>query len=446
MKLVNAHKLTLVVLLFIIVLSGWNLLNAQEVWTLKQCIDTAQIHNKTLQINRNAVTIAGQREKEAKANLIPKITGNADYKYFSELPHQLMPMSLFNPAVPEGQFKEVQFGVPHNINANIQVAMPLYNAQIYGAIENTKLAGELSDLQYQKSEDQLLYDITILYYNAQILKHQLAFIDSNLVNTGKLLKNIRLMHEHLLVKSSDVDKVKLQSEQLNTQRENVNNRFVQILNALKLNMGVALEKDFTVEDDIGFKPALEFTAKENLDFQIIEIQNKILNTELNTLTKSKYLPSLNLMASYGTSGFGYDKKPNDFLNFYSVGFAGIQLTYPLFNGTVTKRKINQKKLEIVNNELQMHLISEKYKMENDNARKQRNVALRTISDTENQILLARAIYEQTVLQQKHGTSGLTDVLSADSSLRESQQNYLSAVIDYLKADLELKKITGNLFY
>jgi hypothetical protein len=36
----------------------------------------------------------------------------------------------------------------------------------------------------------------------------------------------------------------------------------------------------------------------------------------------------------------------DFLNFYPIGFAGIQLSYPLFNGTVTQRKINQKKLEI----------------------------------------------------------------------------------------------------
>jgi OMF family outer membrane factor len=29
-------------------------------------------------------------------------------------------------------------------------------------------------------------------------------------------------------------------------------------------------------------------------------------------------------------------------------------------------------------------------------------------------------------------------------LREAQQNYLSNIVEYLKADLELKKITGNL--
>jgi hypothetical protein len=30
-------------------------------------------------------------------------------------------LSTFNPTAPEGQFKEAQFGVPHNINANLQL-------------------------------------------------------------------------------------------------------------------------------------------------------------------------------------------------------------------------------------------------------------------------------------------------------------------------------------
>ena len=61
-----------------------------------------------------------------------------------------MPLSVFGGA--EDQFKEAQFGVPHNINANIQLAMPLYNPQINGAIETTKIASELRALQYQKTD------------------------------------------------------------------------------------------------------------------------------------------------------------------------------------------------------------------------------------------------------------------------------------------------------
>ncbi len=438
--LVNTHKLIFISILFI----GWNTVQAQEVWTLKQCIDTAQVHNKNLQINRNNISISEQREKEAKANLIPKITINADYKYFMELPTQLMPMNALNPSAPEGQFRDLQFGVPHNINANIQLAIPLYNPQIYGAIENTKIANELTQLQYQKTEEQVLFDITTLYYNAQILKHQLDFMDSNLINSNRLLQNMELLKSQLLATGSDVNKVKLQTEQLTTQRENVYSKYLQVLNALKMNMGISLEENITVVTDI-FQPTLtDNSSRNSLDLQLINTQNKLLNNELKILNRSRYLPSLNFIASYGTTGFGYDKTPNDFLDFYPIGFAGIQLSYPLFNGTVTQRKINQKKLEIKNNELQAQLISDKNEMEIENAIRQRTISQNTIMNTENQIDLAKTIYDQTILQQKQGTASLTDVLLADNALREAQQNYLNAIIDFLKADLEFKKLTGTI--
>ncbi len=438
--LVNTHKLIFISILFI----GWNTVQAQEVWTLKQCIDTAQVHNKNLQINRNNISISEQREKEAKANLIPKVTANADYKYFMELPTQLMPMNALNPQAPKGQFRDLQFGVPHNINVTIQLAMPLYNPQVYGAIENTKIANELNQLQYQKSEEQVLFDITTLYYNTQILKHQLYFLESNMMNTHKLLKNIELLKEQLLAKGTDVSKVKLQAEQLSTQKEITNNKYILLLNALKLNIGISLEREITIVSEIE-KETLTENNKENiLDLRIINTQNKFLKSELKTLNQSRFLPSLNLIASYGTTGFGYDKSPNDFLKFYPIGFAGIQLSYPLFNGTVALRKINQKKLEINNNELQAQLIFDKNKMEIENAIRQRTIAQNTIMNTESQIGLAKTIYEQTILQQKQGTASLTDVLLADNALREAQQNYLNAIIDFLKADLEFKKLTGTI--
>jgi OMF family outer membrane factor len=174
------------------------------------------------------------------------------------------------------------------------------------------------------------------------------------------------------------------------------------------------------------------------------IKNRWLGLELNTLNKSRYLPSLNLFANYGTTGFGYNGKPNGFLDFYPIGLAGIQLTYPLFSGTVTQRKINQKTLELKNNELQMGLINEQNDLQVENAKRQRKTAQNTVETLTEQIQLAQIIYEQTIVQQKLGTATITDILLADNSLRKAQQTYLSAVIDYLKADLELKKFTGNI--
>ena len=440
MKLVNVHKPCSVLLLLVI---GFQSAQAQ-VWSLQQCIDTAQVYNKKLQVNRNDIAIGEQREKEAKANLNPKVTANADYKYFTNLPYQLLPLNALNPAAPEGEFRAAQFGVPHNINLNLQLSMPLYNPQLYGAIQTTKIASEWIELQYQKLEEQIFFDISNLYYNAQILHHQLAFIDSNLINAERLFKNMQLLNEQLLVKGTDVSKVKLQVAQLTSQKEGVKSKYEQVLNALKFTIGLSLENNLQIETNILYENSFEYSSLSTLDFRMAIIKNRWLGLELNTLNKSRYLPSLNLFANYGTTGFGYNGKPNGFLDFYSIGFAGIQLSYPLFSGTVTERKINQKTLELKNNELQMGLINEQNYLQVENAKLQRKTAKNTVETLTEQIQLAQIIYEQTIVQQKLGTATLTDILLADNSLREAQQTYLSAVIDYLKADLELKKFTGNI--
>lgn len=440
MKLVSIHTPILILLLFLIRFES----TQAQVWSLQQCIDTAQVYNKNLAMGRNNISIAKEKEKEAKANLIPKITANADYKYFSNLPYQLLPLSTFNPTAPEGQFKEAQFGVPHNINANLQLTMPIYSPQVYGAIQTTKIASELSGLQYQKTEEQIYFEIFNLYYNAQILHHQLGFIDSNLVNTTRLLKNMQLLNEQLLAKGTDVSKVKLQLAQLKTQKENISSKYTQILNGLKFAMGIATEQNLEIEPTIQYKDIVEYIPSSILDVRLIKTQNKLLMSELNALNKSRFLPSVNLFGTFGTTGFGYDQQPNDFLKFFPIGFAGVQLSYPLFNSTVTQRKINQKKLELQNNELQFGLLSDQNGMQIKNTQQQRLVAQMAVETTTEQIKLAKTIYDQTILQQKQGTASLQDVLLADYALREAQQTYLMAIFDYLKADLDLKKFTGNL--
>jgi len=440
--LVNIHKRKLILLLSITLFAVIPS-KAQQVWTLQQCLDTAQLNNKNLQIGRNNVLIGEQKQAEAKSNLIPKINANADYRYYMELPYQYMPLSAFDG--PEGEFKQIQFGVPHNINANLQLTMPLYNPQVYGAIKTSKIAGELTELQYQKTEEQVYFEISSLYYNARILYHQLVFIDSNIVNSKRLLNNIKLLNSQLLATGNDVNKVQLQLEQLTTQKKYVSSNYEQVINALKFSMGIGLVQPIEIDPAIIYQNSIDYTSKSPLDVRLANTQFMILESEMHTLKNSR-LPSLALYGTYGTAGYGYSEKPNQFLDFHPIGFAGLQLSIPVFNGTTTQKRIKQKKIEMQNSQLQVSLLTEQNDMQVTNASQKRMVAQSSVETTTKQIELAESVYVQTVLQQKQGVANLTEVLLADNALREAQQNYLSAVIDYLKADLELKKLSGNISF
>lgn len=412
-----------------------------QIWALDKCLDTARSNNKMLMISKNSIIISEQKQDEIKANLYPKISMNGEYKYYTNLPYQLMPASIFGG--PVGQFKEAQFGVPTNINANLQFSMPLFNALLYQAKGTSKIATEVSKLQYQKNEDQLFYDITNLYYNAQILKQQERFLDTNLININKLLVNIQLLNEQLLAKGSDISKVQLQILQLTTARKNIVSKSEQVLNLLKFSIGISLDVVIEIDPIIFFQRTNNFNNKKIVDISLAKSQFKLLNNELATLKYSK-LPTLAVFGTYGTTGFGYNVKPNDFLKFFPIGLAGIQLSYPLFNGTITNRKISQKKLELQNSELQISLLESQNEMQSKNAIFQKSVTQVLVESSTEQIIQAQKIYNQSMVQLEQGMANLADVLLAENALRESQNSYLNSVIDYMKADLELKKITGNI--
>ena len=420
---IHIHRLWLLTL-FLISLSASG--NAQT-WTLQQCIDTAQIYNKNLQMSRNNVELGSERQREAKAGLLPKVTLNADYKYFPDLPYQLMPQSAFGG--PEGTFKEIQMGVPHNISTNIQFALPLYNPMVYGAIQSTRIASDLAEQQYKKTEELVFFEISNLYYNAQILMHQFKFMEVNLDNTQKLLENLQLLYSQQMIKKSDVTKVELQKEQLITQLESAGSNLEQVMNALKFSMGIPLKEIIEIETEILNKSNTEYSADQPIDLKIAYTQNKLLSGELSILKNSR-LPSVSLYGIYGQTGFGYDESPNAFLKFFPNSIVGIQVSIPIFNGMVTRQKINQKKIEITNSELQIRNVTEQNNMLVENATHKRLITKQIIEDTYGQITLAKTIYDEMILQQKEGMANLTEILMADNALRQAQQSNLSAIIDY----------------
>ncbi len=423
-------------MLFAITIQG---VKAQKM-SLDECVTQALENNKKLKVDANNILISKEKNEEVKSNLYPKLNATLDYKYFFDLPTQIIPINAFDPTKPEGIFNAAQFGVPHNINANIQFGMPLYNPELLGGIKATEIAVQVKELQFKKSKEDVYNIVANLYYSAQIIKNQMNFMDQNIQNSNKLLNNLKLLKEHQLVTGTDVAKLDLQVKQLKTQKELLKSKYNQIINALKINMGV--NTNFDVDGSI-IKPTLKaYDRKTITDIELANTKQKLTDNDIKTLKKGK-IPSVTLYGSYGQQGYGYDKKPNDFLDFYPMSFVGIKFDIPVLDLS-RKHKIKQKQLENESTKLQIELLTEQNDIEIENTQQKLNVALLNVNNTLEQIDIAQSIYDKTLLQHKQDTASLTDVLLADNNFRQAQQNYITAVIDYLKADLELKKLTGNI--
>jgi OMF family outer membrane factor len=408
--------------------------------SLNQCIDTALLYNRNIKIAQQDALIAGEKNLEAKSTLLPKLTGFADYRYYTDLPYQIMPQEAFGG--PAGTYKEIQFGVPQNLSTNLQLAMPLLNPTALSAIKSTRIANELSEIQKRKTDEDVVMEVSNAYYNAQVLLNQLAFMDSNIINTNNLVQTTTLLYQQQIAKGTDVDRLKLQLQQLATQRSTISSQHQQVLNALKFLMGKPISDSIEVQLNETSVVEADFQPKITTDILLIDKKMEFSQSELSGLKNSR-LPSLNAYGVYGTNGFG-TTGTNSFFNFHPIGYVGAQLSVPLFNGMVTKHKIDGKKIEVNKTIIQKDILTEKVHLDLVNAEMQFNLANTTIATVNTQIELAKKIYNNTVLQNQQGMATITDLLLADNSLRESQQNYIVALINLRRAELEYKRVTGNL--
>lgn len=410
-------------------------------WSLQQCIDTALSRNRALKISENHIKHSEERLKEVKASRIPKLSATADYKYYADQPYQLMPQSAFGG--PEGLFKEVQMGVPHNITAAIQVSAPLLNPRIRNEIEIGRKGVEMSGLQHQQSLEQLVIDVSAIYYNAQVLIHQMAFVDSNMQNMNSLRDNVILSRSQGMATGSDLAGIELSIDQLKTQKLSLQSNYQLMLNQLKFLMGISIDRELKLQEKLDEVAFREYPVRETLRLRLAGLRMDIQNKKLKGVKLAHY-PSVSLYGSYGQMGMGYDKAPNEFLNFYPTSFAGINLSLPLFNGTLTRKKLAQERLGAENSRIELEILEEQELLQVANATLQRKVKGEIIQDIQSQIKLAGKVYQDRLLQQKQGTASLADVLNADNALREAQRDYITAIVEFLNADLELKQISGNI--
>lgn len=436
----NTHTFLSKVMMVFFILIITSIQGFAQTLSLQQCIDTALVYNRNIKLAQQDGLIAKEKNHEAKSTLLPKIVGFADYRYYTDLPYQIMPQSAFGG--PPDTYKEIQFGVPQNLSTNLQIALPLFNPAALSAIKSTRIASELSEIKKVKTDEDVVMEVSNAYYNAQILLNQLAFMDSNISNIKKLVQTTSLLNQQQLAKGTDVDRLKLQLEQITTQRSLVYSQHQQVLNVLKFMMGKQISDSLEVllhETQIA---VADFQPKTITDILLIDKMIEFSQSELSGLKNSR-LPSLNAYGIYGTNGFG-TTGTNSFFNFHTIGYVGAQLTIPLFNGMMTQHKIDGKKIEVNKTIIQKEIVTEKATLDKVNAEMQFNIANANIATVKTQIELAKKIYDNTVLQNEQGMANITDLLLADNSLREAQQNYIVALVNLRKAELEYKRVTGNL--
>jgi outer membrane protein TolC len=415
---------------------------AQE-YDLNQLLDLAMKNDFSVQAARLDEAKTNAKIDEVRSGLLPSLNVSGDYKRYFKIPGQVVPASVFGG--PEGEFSTLAFGLPYNLSTTAQVTQALYNPSIKYALKAANLNRELTSLSTIRTKEDVAYNVTDAYYSLVTVTQQMAFLDSNLISLDRLYKVSDLLYQNKLGQRVDVDRILINKTTTETQQATLKDNYNQLVNLLKYYTGIPQNDSIRITISVrgvALPAYAEWDKARRTDVALLQKQ-KDLNELQDRNIRSGLIPTVN---AYGVANMAFYAQGGENSTFQDVPgyWAGLQLNWNVFDGMARKAKRSQNQIDREKLDVQLRQTREMIQMEESNARNKFGVEQKNINAKKDQVALAEKVYKQIQLQFKEGTVSLTDVIQAENSLLDAQNNYLTSLVQLLKAELEWKKATGQL--
>jgi len=422
--------------------------NAQQTVSLKNAIQYA-LQNKAdaikaqLNVRNSEYQIA-----EAKAGALPTLTGTGALNYNPILQKTPLPGDLIG---QPGTVVMVPFGQKWNSNIGVSLQQALFNQQVFIGLKAAKTTKEFYQINKQLTEEQVIEKVSTAYYQVFSQQQKLEAVQSSYESTLKARNIIKSLFENGLAKKVDLDRTNVNLTNLETNRSQLKNAVTLQENALKFYMGMPIEEPISlVKEDVQINPQLltdQINTDNRTEVRVLEKKKQLLQYNVKA-TQAAYYPTLSLIGNYAWQGFGpkFPIGPGKSQGVYWSDYAsvGLSLNIPIFNGFLTKSKVDQAKIQLET--LEQDLKDTKLSMSLDyrNAKAQMENSLDAIKNQTANMELAQTVLDNTRSNYQYGLATLTELLDAENALVQAKNNYSNSLYDYKVAEVQLYKSQGEL--
>ncbi|MCZ2355116.1 MAG: TolC family protein [Bacteroidia bacterium] len=381
---------------------------------------------------------------------LPQINATINSQYFVQLPTSLIPAKIFNPMAPEGTMIPIQFGTKYNTTASLDFTQLAFDGDFFVGLAAARNVVYLFSKATERSQTETVAAIQKAYYNCLVNQKRIGLIEANLEKLQKLKIDTEKLYQGGVVEKIDLDRIEVTINNLKTEYEKAKQLVTLSLNLLKFQMGMDLGSDLVLTDTLTTTPtALNLVEasvdiEKRVEFQLLKIQNKLYNLD-RLRHVAGFVPTLYLFGSISSQAmrneFSYfDTKRN----WFATGVVGFRLTLPIFDGLRRKSRVEQANVAIKKNELDQQNFTLAVQLELKNAVTTYNNSIRSVEIQQRNLELAQEVYRLAKVKYDKGTGMILDIVNADASRKESEINYLNALLEVNIAKVDLLKAQGLL--
>lgn len=423
-----------------------------QTYSLKQAVDYAITHQVQVKNSQIDLQNAGAKINEIKAMGLPQVNGSVALTNNIVLQRAFIPAKIFNPAAAEGELIAAKFGVDNSGFASVGLSQLVFDGSYLLGLKASTVYKDLAVKSVTQSKQQVAENVTKAYYGILVNEKRQGLLALNVARLDTLLKETRELNKQGFVEKIDVQRLDVQANNLRTELENVNRLQELSYSLLKFQMGFPMEEPIRLSESLekvelatfNTNAAGDFNYANRIEYSILQTQENLAELDLKSI-KAGYLPRLVLNANYG-----YNAGANAFSDlvtkqWFDNAAVTVALQIPIFDGFSKKYKAVQSENNLQKVRQSYSLLKSSIDLQRSQASITMKNALESMKEQKANLDLANEISRVTRVKYQQGVGSNLEVLNAESSIKESQANYFTALYNALVAKVELEKANGTLY-
>lgn len=447
------HRIYLIIMLFVtanVIAKAQGTDSLTYNLSLKAAIDYALSHQTAV---LNAIVdeeIARNTVRQTIGTGLPQVSTSYSFQDFLKLQTTLLPGEFADP--PSSTPIPVEFGTKYNSTAAIELTQLIFDGSYIVGLQANKTYKQLSIRNTKRTKIETAVAVTKAYYGVLVNGEQLSLVDANLAQLTKSLNDTEAMFKNGFSEKIDVDRLQVLKNNLETERENVTRLLQMNIDMLKFQMGMPIQTSLTLTDkinDVRNEPVAVLgidtgVYKGRIEYSLLETQKKLNELDLKR-QKSLFLPTLRGFAN-ASRNFQSDELSTHYNQSYPSSVIGLTLSWNLINGGQRIYQVRNAKLAVKKSENDMLNLKNGITNEISASQKMYLNSSRSVGNQERNLTLAKEILRVTRIKYEQGIGSSLEVTTAETSLKEAQNNYITALYDLLISKVDLDKAAGRINY
>lgn len=415
-------------------------------FSLQEAISFAQNHQISIKNAKIDEQIAANTVKQTIGIGLPQISANASFQDYLKVPTSLLPGEFFG--APGTQIP-VKFGVKYNSGLGLELNQLLFDGSYLVGLQASKTYKELSVKNTGRSRIETTVAVTKAYYSVLVNNEQLSLLDANIERLKKSLSDAEQLFKNGFAEKIDVDRLNVLNNNLLTERENVVRLLALNVNLLKFQMGMTIGSSITLTDritdiDVTKTPVLtdNMAYNKRIEYSLLQTQKKLNELDVKRY-KSLFLPSLSAFGST-SANFQADKFGDLYDNRFPTTVIGLRLSIPLVSGGQKLYQLRNAKLAVKKSDNDLINLQNGIDLEIAQAQTAYLNGQKSLENQRRNMDLAKEVLRVTKVKYDQGVGSSLEVTTAETSLKEAQNNYINALYDMLINKVNLDKALGNI--